>query len=601
MQLQALDTTVVLKSAGVTEGGRDPDIVTLTNGNLLVVWSEVLGRPTDVSSDTDGAVFARILSPDGVPVSDIIQVNIAETFNQDSAEAVALPGGGFAVGWTSNAVFGTNTTDADTFIRIFDSSGNTFSDFRLDTFADVPNPDFGAAPDQKLLELVPLLENQFLVLLEDTIEFVLNGNAELTAFIERPAVDAAQLTNGNVVRAFVDVDLQTGEPEDFVELRLTDKDFNGPEGIDGINEPLIFAVGSSTPLARIQRDNIELVGLAAGGFALAFVEESGAETRINLTVLGDSANIEHGAVVIPQQFDFDSTNGQFDMIALSGGGLALALETVDDNGQTLGIDILLFDADGTLQTRLQATESDDGDQHSPSLTELADGRIALSYVDEEAGGLNGPLRIAYFEVDGPVVRVEGTSGDDVLGGAGGNDRILGDDGDDTINGRGGHDKLYGQDGNDMLLGAAGRDALKGGDGDDVLNGGAGADGLGGGAGNDRLIGGNGADVLGGGLGNDTLQGGNGDDILKGGHGADRLTGNGGEDVFRFFNGDSGRDTVVDYNTEDDIISIALNGLSEDDVTVSSNGTNTLISIGDDTEVLLRNVDLTAQDITFDFF
>ena len=61
MQLQKSGDESILESAGIGAGAAEPDITVLSNGNLLVTWSEVLGQPTDEFDDVDGAVFARIL------------------------------------------------------------------------------------------------------------------------------------------------------------------------------------------------------------------------------------------------------------------------------------------------------------------------------------------------------------------------------------------------------------------------------------------------------------------------------------------------------------------------------------------------------------
>jgi Ca2+-binding RTX toxin-like protein len=76
--------------------------------------------------------------------------------------------------------------------------------------------------------------------------------------------------------------------------------------------------------------------------------------------------------------------------------------------------------------------------------------------------------------------------------------------------------VYGDTGNDVLTGGTGPDRLFGGGGNDVLNGGVGNDILSGGTGNDRLTGGTGTNVLIGGAGSDKLTGGTGDDLLIGG-------------------------------------------------------------------------------------
>ncbi|MCG7977900.1 MAG: hypothetical protein N0E58_07150, partial [Candidatus Thiodiazotropha endolucinida] len=85
----------------------------------------------------------------------------------------------------------------------------------------------------------------------------------------------------------------------------------------------------------------------------------------------------------------------------------------------------------------------------------------------------------------------GYEGDDMLDGAGGNDRLYGRAGDDTVSGGVGDDYVYGEAGNDTLTGGDGRDRLYGGAGTDSLSGEAGNDYLYGGDGNDTLRGGTG--------------------------------------------------------------------------------------------------------------
>lgn len=601
MQLRYLNKTVTLESAGmVGDGGTNPDLVTLSNGNLLAVWSEVLAQPTDDFSDTNGAVFARVLNADGVAQTDIIQVNINEAYFDGTPHAVATQLGGFAVGWTSTAVFGTETTDVDTFVRFFDAEGTTFSDFVLDVIEDNPEqvyeePEDIASTVQQLQEIVQIDQNRFAVILEDSQTKIYSNNAVERNFIERPASDVAQLTSGNIVRAWVNSELVSGEDDpapNLIELRMTGDALNNPVGIPGIYEPLIFTVEADDV---VERNTVQLAALATGGFAMAHVEKDGSASAVHVTVFTELGQIAHNGDVITRSFAYNDVTGEFDLISLSDGGMILAMVTNNNK-----INVIHIDDNGLIESQLPVDASTTGNLSNPTLTELQDGRIALGYVDDSGDGLGGPMRIAYFDVVAPRANVDGTAGADVLFGLGGNDTILGLGGNDSINGRGGNDKIFGGAGHDTLLGAAGRDALRGGDGNDDLIGGAGADGLGGGAGNDILNGGLGRDVLGGGLGDDRLIGAGGDDVLRGGHGADILAGGAGADSFRFFNGDSGIDRVTDFNAAQDSLVIALNGLEQSDVRVVSNGTNTRILIGDDTEALLQNVDLTKAMIDIEY-
>lgn len=141
-------------------------------------------------------------------------------------------------------------------------------------------------------------------------------------------------------------------------------------------------------------------------------------------------------------------------------------------------------------------------------------------------------------------QIIGSSGDDVIKGAGSQDLkdyfgptvldtyyhgdvIYGQGGNDTIYGNAGDDMLSGGKGNDKLYGGAHDDTLYGGKGDDRLEGGSGEDELFGGAGNDWLDGGTGVDVIYGGSGNDWLLSGS----IAGQTGSDKLYGGTGSDTF----------------------------------------------------------------------
>ena len=125
---------------------------------------------------------------------------------------------------------------------------------------------------------------------------------------------------------------------------------------------------------------------------------------------------------------------------------------------------------------------------------------------------------------------------------------LGTSGNDLLSGAGQADTLIGLEGADTLLGREGRDVLFGGAGHDLVRGGDGGDTLFGDEGDDRIYGGSGRDIVVGGLGGDTLYGGS------------------GADVFRFGANDSGEaggswDAIADFSGEDiiDLTAIGLRG------------------------------------------
>uniref|UniRef100_UPI0018FE1C21 beta strand repeat-containing protein n=2 Tax=Pseudomonas bohemica TaxID=2044872 RepID=UPI0018FE1C21 len=188
--------------------------------------------------------------------------------------------------------------------------------------------------------------------------------------------------------------------------------------------------------------------------------------------------------------------------------------------------------------------------------------------DAHGGSSTAPVDISHQ--DGHTVL--GTSGDDVLVGAA-NSQLHGGDGNDVLVAGAGDNELFGDDGNDTLFSGPGNDLLDGGSGNNTADyslatagvtvstaetgaqhtGGAGVDtlvniqNLIGSNYDDHLTGDQGNNLLNGGLGNDVLNGGAGDDILIGGPGNNTLTGGLGSDTFQYQAGNTGHDTITDFN------------------------------------------------------
>jgi Ca2+-binding RTX toxin-like protein len=181
----------------------------------------------------------------------------------------------------------------------------------------------------------------------------------------------------------------------------------------------------------------------------------------------------------------------------------------------------------------------------------------------------------------------GDASGDVLTGF---ENVLGSDYDDFLVGDDGANVLTGGAGADYLGGGKGADTLNGGLHDDLISGGAGADIMDGGAGVDTLYyalssanvtvtlgaegvqttasGATNSDAIGdkiknfenviGSDFNDTITGNGGANVLNGGAGADKMTGGAGADEFVFGSPAQGGDTITDFQTGIDTISIDSN-------------------------------------------
>jgi len=195
----------------------------------------------------------------------------------------------------------------------------------------------------------------------------------------------------------------------------------------------------------------------------------------------------------------------------------------------------------------------------------------------------------------------GGEGRDFFNGRGGQDQAFGSGGRDRLRGGGGDDYLHGGAGRDRLNGGAGQDQLIGGSGNDVLVGGDGDDRLYGQSGDDRLRGGQGQDKLDGGTGRDRLFGGSGDDRLTDKDGGDVLTGGDGNDQFWIGRGDQGVTKIRDFQTGRDRIKFLELGTTYDQLSFTRRGNDTLISVGADKRLRLKNINphqLSQRDFQF---
>lgn len=115
----------------------------------------------------------------------------------------------------------------------------------------------------------------------------------------------------------------------------------------------------------------------------------------------------------------------------------------------------------------------------------------------------------------------------------------------------------------------------------------------GGNGNDIILGLEGDDVLAGQNGRDNIQGGSGDDRILGGSGNDRMEGGPGEDTF-VFTGKSGKDTIVDFDVDNDLLQIKARAKIKtvDDVVKAAKqkGDDLVIDLGKGNKITLKGVD-----------
>lgn len=219
-----------------------------------------------------------------------------------------------------------------------------------------------------------------------------------------------------------------------------------------------------------------------------------------------------------------------------------------DNGDVF---LRVVNPDGTMTEPLLLNEGaardGTGQQYRPSVTEMWDGRVSVTWHDPTVG--NGKISTQIVDVRTAAVVVNGTARNDVYAGS---------DYDGNV--------LNGGAGNDKLIAGSGSDIFDGGDGIDVVSyeraaAGVVADLAAGGAVGDargdtyakveNLRGSSFNDTLYGNAGNNHVAGAGGNDVITGGGGADTLDGGAGDDTYFLDGGDTvieaaggGHDTIM---------------------------------------------------------
>jgi hypothetical protein len=134
---------------------RSPAVAALANGNYVISWVSEQERS---AGSVD--IYARIFTPDGVPVTDEILVDSGTNICNNPAVA-ALNDGGFTAVWAEqDALVATNSWDI--WGRAFSASGSPeTSDFRINTYlyGDQYQPKIAAGPSGSLVVWTSLGED----------------------------------------------------------------------------------------------------------------------------------------------------------------------------------------------------------------------------------------------------------------------------------------------------------------------------------------------------------------------------------------------------------------------------------------------------------
>jgi Ca2+-binding RTX toxin-like protein len=469
-------------TAGLDDFGA---VAALTNGNLATV--AVHQAPGTESM----AVTVQVRHGDALNVLRTIQLNVSSTGRSDLPEVTALASGGFIV--TLTGAYSAATGGRSIWQQAFDATGATVGTPQLLSLAGSTT---GIGSDA-----ARLTGGGHVVAFE---QFTPGGGGIPDSWDVRARLVGADGTLGAVVALNTETGFSEGAPQ---VVGLGDGGFlaiwlrQDASTAQGPRDQLVFrsfdaaGVPTSPEQVLLQTDrtlaDIDLARMEGGQLAITWrlIDDASGQNLSQLALLNSS-----GAVILPGHVALAPAGVSVpSSVALKDGRLLFSWAEVGA-GATITIRGALVTAGGTVSapfTLVPSVSSPTADHH---LTEMADGRVVLTYTVTDAAGRPDTLRQL---IDPREARI-------LLSGDAAADAWVGSRFHDVLNGNGGHDRINAAEGNDRVNGGLGDDQLRGGAGNDQIWGGAHNDVLTGDAGNDTLTGGPGADTMTGGLGADTF-------------------------------------------------------------------------------------------------
>ncbi|MCB1518766.1 MAG: cadherin domain-containing protein [Hyphomicrobiaceae bacterium] len=206
----------------------------------------------------------------------------------------------------------------------------------------------------------------------------------------------------------------------------------------------------------------EVTALSDGGWVVVW--ESLDQDGSNFGIYMQRYDSDGNSVGSETRVNTTTANAQFHPVVaeLTGGGWVVVWHSTNQDGNSNGIYMQRYDADGNaVGDETLVNETTSGDQSEPSVAALADGSFVVTWEGNGTGDGAGIFQRVFTP---PTV--DGTNADDALTGTAN---------DDTIFGYAGADLISGGDGGDTIHGDAGADIIRGDGGDDTIDGGADTD------------------------------------------------------------------------------------------------------------------------------
>jgi len=522
--------------------------------------------------------------------------------DEQNSDIVALPGGGFIVIY-HDVNLGNLPGSGGSDIRLeeFDANGAPVSESSTvikdngnNGFPNFANPRGAASSDTSVLIVYDTIASATVTSVHGRIyNPVTNTYGADFAILAGDATriaDVDVLTNGNYV-----VVGGRDTADDAITYRILNAAGGNVKGAT-------FVTGTNTN-GFSDRD-ASVTALTGGGFVIVYTNTDTNDTDVEFRVYNAAGTQTAAGFAGVGSAGATNVNNEAVVAGLVDGSFVI----VFDNDELNRMDVTHISAGGSVL----GTFNFNGSGASPSVTDLGDGRFAVTWL--ALGGTNeivmeildtrdavnptaaytpdgwqvGTVGADSFTAAPDTEQVHGGAGNDRITDGAGIETLFGDDGDDTIlvTSRIDGDGYFGGNGNDtidwtgspqsgalfdMALGTVndselmqGFERLKATSGADTVIGSNNADSVDGNFGRDTLLMGLGDDTAQGGRGNDSINGQDGNDLLQGGDDNDRISGGNGND--QLFGGKD--DDTLDGGTGIDVM---LGGAGDDTYVVNASG------------------------------
>jgi Ca2+-binding RTX toxin-like protein len=512
-----------------SSAGTGPGLAELTNGNIVVVWTDTVN-----SSDGNEDIRGQIISADGTKIGgEFVVTNASDS--QWTPAVAALTDGRFFVVWEDLAGDGDGSAiKGQVFTAGGDKSGEAFT-INTSTADDQSDPTVTALANGDAFVTWTDYDGATSDIYSQVLDvqsYVGDGSAE--------TVYGGSLADHLDGGAGADVLFGRGGDDVFEAVTpddLAEDVFDGGDGIDTLDlddyvlqlfapPVLLGANGTVTsvevinlhgPTAGVGINAVELAIPLANSSSDGTVTVNGARAqdfihgeRINNADIALHLNGGDGNDYLYGGAGGDTLDGGDDEDTLEGNGGDDWLEGGGQNDTLIGgsgFDYLFGEQGDDYMEGGSGGDTYFVDSAGDVVVETFDPLIGSGVFDYVSSTIDYTLG-AYVErlglegsadIDGTGNDLDnflfGNSGDNVLSGLGGVDDINGFEGADYLYGGSQGDKLDGGADDDHLFGEGGVDTLTGGSEDDVLDGGTGADIMAGGTGDDTYIVDNAGDVV----------------------------------------------------------------------------------------------------------